>query len=500
MLVLVLVVVLTAATATMQPIPSVLYGSLFKAVQMGQLFPDQKTFADAVPLLPPSEIMSQWMNTTESLSSFVSKRFYLPASPPIEPPAGQSLEEHIDWLWPRLTRWSLQSNSSLVALPNAYVVPGSRFREGYYWDSYFTFVGLVHFNRSVVEGMIDNFVSLLDSVGFIANGNRNYYQSRSQPPMFSFMVTDYSQRPPSVFAAALAKEYDYWMSGSRVVKMRDGSLLNRYWDDLDIPRDESYLEDVTTCQQCGGGGGGGLDCAALFRNIRTAAMSGWDFSSRWLKSKNDNSSLCSIATTSIVPVDLNSLLFHLETVLAKVCQSGATDCRAQFEQAAAARADAMHRFLWCDTFYCDYDLDAERGVKENPTPAMMFPLMVGLAADPKYANATVETLLKSLLRPGGVMTSTFSTGQQWDAPYGWAPLQWVTMLGMEKYGMHQLARVVGNRFMASVNAVYSSQSKLIEKYNVETIGAGGGGEYPLQDGFGWTNGVVIGILNRTNII
>ncbi len=128
---------------------------------------------------------------------------------------------------------------------------------------------------------------------------------------------------------------------------------------------------------------------------------------------------------------------------------------------------------------------------------MMFPLWVGLA-DRQRANLTACTLSRMLLRSGGVVTTTFSTGQQWDYPMGWAPLQWVAIQGLERYNMGTLANVIASRFLSTVSRVYASEGKLVEKYNVVEPSAGGGGEYPLADGFGWTNGVTIALLDRRN--
>jgi alpha,alpha-trehalase len=99
--------------------------------------------------------------------------------------------------------------------------------------------------------------------------------------------------------------------------------------------------------------------------------------------------------------------------------------------------------------------------------------------------------MRQLLKPGGIVTTPIETGQQWDSPNGWAPLQWIAVSGLRHYGRESLAEVIACRFMVSVNGVYQQSGKLVEKYDVIHTGRkGGGGEYPTQDGFGWTNGVV----------
>jgi alpha,alpha-trehalase len=127
--------------------------------------------------------------------------------------------------------------------------------------------------------------------------------------------------------------------------------------------------------------------------------------------------------------------------------------------------------------------------------ATLYPLFVGLAT-PAQARRVAAAVRTELLRPGGLVTTPVTSGQeQWDAPNGWAPLQWIAIAGLRRYGEENLAAVIACRFMASVEGVYRSAGKLVEKYDVVNIGrVGGGGEYPLQDGFGWTNGVMRHLL------
>lgn len=243
--------------------PDIRLGPLFHAVQAAKIFPDQKTFADAVPKQDPTAILTDWqmqkMQRNFDLKRFVATNFILPAEgEKYVPPAGQSLREHINGLWPVLTRSASQANQwdSLLPLPKPYVVPGGRFREVYYWDSYFTMLGLAesgHWDR--VQDMVDNFASELDKYGHIPNGNRSYYLSRSQPPFFSMMVDLLAKHEGdavySKYLPQLEKEYNYWMADAdsstlaagsaskRVVKLKDGTVLNRYWDARDVPRTES---------------------------------------------------------------------------------------------------------------------------------------------------------------------------------------------------------------------------------------------------------------------
>ncbi|WP_416412694.1 alpha,alpha-trehalase TreA [Pantoea sp. App145] len=493
--------------------PDVRLGPLFNAVQQAKFYPDQKTFADAVPKYNPSSILADWQMQKNQrnfdLKHFVNANFTLPATQDnYVPPAGQSLRAHIDGLWPVLTRSTPNTGQydSLLPLPKPYVVPGGRFREVYYWDSYFTMLGLAesgHWDR--VQDMVDNFASELDRYGHIPNGNRSYYLSRSQPPFFSLMIDLLASHDGdgvyTKYLPQLQKEYDYWMAGSdnvaagqasqRVIKLSDGTLLNRYWDDRDVPRTESWLDDVNTAQKAPQ-----RDIKQVYRDLRAGAASGWDFSSRWF---TDAHNLASIRTTQLAPVDLNSLLFHLEQTLAKAEKLAKNNDRAQqFAAQAEKRQAAINRYLWNEQqgWYADYNWQKKQ-VQPQLTAATLFPLYMQLASD-KQADRTASAVEKQLLKPGGLVTTTVNNGQQWDAPNGWAPLQWVAVTGLEHYKQPQLAQQIGQRFLQNVQMTYDKQHKLVEKYVVEgaQLGGGGGGEYPLQDGFGWTNGVTLMLLDK----
>lgn len=493
--------------------PDVRLGPLFNAVQQEKFYSDQKTFADALPKYDPSSILADWQMQKNQrnfdLKHFVANNFTLPTeSDKYVPPAGQSLREHIDGLWPVLTRTAKSAGQydSLLQLPKPYVVPGGRFREVYYWDSYFTMLGLAesgHWDR--VQDMVDNFASLLDRYGHIPNGNRSYYLSRSQPPFFSLMVdllaTHNGNKTYTRYLPQLQKEYDYWMADSdtvapgeaskRVIKLADGSLLNRYWDARDAPRTESWLDDVNTAKKAPQ-----RDKAGLFRDLRAGAASGWDFSSRWF---TDAHNLASIRTTQLAPVDLNSLMFHLEKVLSNSYQLNKQNGLAkQFADRAEKRQATINRYLWnsAQGWYADYDWKKKQ-IHPQLTAATLFPLYMQVASD-KQADSTASAVEKQLLKPGGLLTTTVNNGQQWDAPNGWAPLQWVAVEGLEHYHKPQLAQQIGLRFLQNVQTTYDQQHKLVEKYVVEgkNLGGGGGGEYPLQDGFGWTNGVTLMLLDK----
>lgn len=486
--------------------PQALFKDLFIAVQTAQIYPDGKAFPDAVPQSAPDDILKQFHaeqpDSSAALEQFVAAHFTLPSQVAAAPSAPNqvSITAHIDGLWDVLTRSSTAAPaySSLLALPQPYVVPGGRFREMYYWDSYFTMLGLASSGRQdLVAGMVRDFAYLIDTFGHVPNGARTYYLSRSQPPFFFAMVgLAAPDDPPAAYAAylpQLRREYAFWMQGAqtvtpgephrRVVAMPDGSVLNRFWDDRDTPRDESYREDTELARESG------RPAPPLFRDIRAAAESGWDFGSRWFA---DGQTRATMDTTEIVPIDLNSLLFGLENAIRAGCtRSGDKSCAREFAERAATRRRAIDHYLWDETQGAYLDYQWTKGARmPRVSAATLYPLFVSLASQAQ-ADAVANITARELLRAGGIVTTTVRTGQQWDAPNGWAPLQWIAIAGLRGYGETPLAARIACRWMAIVNDVYRQSGKLVEKYDVVTVGrSGGGGEYPLQDGFGWTNGVM----------
>jgi len=507
-----------ARTATVAPAdtltPADRYQELFVAVQTARVFADSKTFVDCVPLAEPASILADYRalrdNPQFDLARFVAAHFraeHPPESGYVSDPE-QPLVAHIDGLWDVLTRHPREhpARSSLLPLPECYVVPGGRFGEMYYWDSYFTMLGLVESGRAdLMRAMADNFAYLIDTFGHVPNGNRSYYLSRTQPPVFALMVDLFEHHglhPALRFLPQLRREYDFWMGDGdgldcaqarrHCVRMDDGSVLNRYWDARNTPREEMYLEDVTTAARSR------RPPADVYRDLRTAAASGWDFSSRWF---DDGGDLASTRTTSFVPVDLNCFLFALEAQIARLSAScGDARTASEFTGRARARRDAIDRWLWDDAIgaYVDYDLLRGRG--RAPCAAGAAALYVGVADDVQAARMA-RFIATQLLDHGGVATTLTRSDEQWDQPNGWAPLQWLALQGLARYGQHGLARDIRRRWLATVGALYERESKLVEKYRIvepapNDSRGGDGGEYPLQDGFGWTNGVTRKLLHQ----
>jgi alpha,alpha-trehalase len=296
--------------------------------------------------------------------------------------------------------------------------------------------------------------------------------------------------------SALEKEYNYWMDQTaptkHLVAMPDGSELNRYYDQLEVPRQESYREDVLV------GKTSKEESHALFRNLRSAAESGWDFSSRWFE---DGHTIGTIRTTDLVPVDLNCLLYHLETTLATAfktrndAEKGDSNRSMEFEAKAERRKNAINAYCWSPKSNWYVDSDVHGGLSHEVTLAGVAPLFFRVVREERL-KGIVEVLKQKFVQPGGVVTTLKTTKQQWDAPNGWAPLQWLTIQGLRNYGDEALASDIARRWISLNVKVFKRTGKLMEKYDVVDITKpAGGGEYKGQDGFGWTNGVLLKLIS-----
>ena len=494
--------------------PSRDLGPLFQDVQLSGIFPDSKTFVDARALSAPATIASRYAqqrgSSGFSLAAFVAREFELPrgAGEGVKTDTTLGMEAHIGALWPALTRPRdlPDPGSTLLPLPGSYVVPGGRFREVYYWDSYFTMLGLVESGRTdLVKQMLDNFAYLVRTVGHIPNGNRSYYLSRSQPPYFAAMVGLYASATDTARALqyldAMEAEHAFWMDGAdraaaggahrRVVRLANGAVLNRYWDDRADPRPESYRPDFEIGQTLPAERREGF-----YRNVRAAAESGWDFSSRWMR---DPADLRTLETTELVPVDLNSLLYHAERTIAALrrARGGAGDAAVadRFAAAAQARRSALMAAAYdsASNFFYDVRFRTGERVTDRPTMAAAAPLYFGLAT-PVQGRAVAGRLQRDFLKAGGFVTTLVKSGQQWDSPNGWPPLQWLGIQGVARYGRADVATDARTRWLALNRRTYRATGKMTEKYDVTDLERrAGGGEYPTQDGFGWTNGVALGL-------
>ncbi|MFA9371471.1 MAG: trehalase family glycosidase [Labilibaculum antarcticum] len=470
--------------------PQKKFKELFHEVQYNQVFKDQKTFVDCKAKFNPDSILKAYESQKKSpvfnVRNFVGQYFDTLQNDTT------AMLRHIHYLWTDLTRKpdKLDNYSSLLPLPNSYIVPGGRFKEIYYWDSYFTMLGLQEEgNVDMIENMVNNFKYLINTYGHIPNGNRSYYLSRSQPPFFSLMVDLLVEiKKESLiyvdYLPVLEKEYKYWMQDGKRIELTKGEILNRYWDCLNTPRPESYRQDFELFQRANRD-------SLLYKDVRSAAESGWDFSTRWFK---DGLSLEQIITTNLLPVDLNCLLYHLEITIAKAYQyKGESKKAKEYLDFAERRKKLILHYFWNEEqgYFVDYNIKTQTQ-SEQLTLAGIYPLFFNLV-DSEKATRVKSKIENQFLKDGGLVTSlTKNSGQQWDYPNGWAPLQWIGYKASKNYKFDKLAEKIATRWINVNCKVFFETGKMMEKYDVVNLDRlGGGGEYESQDGFGWTNGVFL---------
>ncbi|CAN6879529.1 unnamed protein product [Brassica oleracea] len=406
---------------------------------------------------------------------------------------------------------------TLLPLPEPVIIPGSRFKEVYYWDSYWVIKGLMTSKMfTTAKGIVTNLMSLVETYGYALNGARAYYTNRSQPPLLSSMVYEIynaTQDEELVRKAipVLLKEYEFWNSGKHKVVIRNASgndhMLSRYYAMWNMPRPESYVFD----QESASAFSNTVEKQRFLRDIATAAETGCDFSTRWMR---DPPNFATMATTSVVPVDLNVFLLKMELDIAfmmDIC--GDKNGSERFVKASEAREKAFETVFWNEKAgqWLDYWLSSDGDEPEtwkaenqntNVFASNFAPIWISsFYSDENLVKKVVKALKNSgLIAPAGILTSLKNSGQQWDYPNGWAPQQEIIVTGLARSGVKEakeIAEEIARRWIRSSYSVYNTSGSIHEKLNVAEFGEyGGGGEYKPQTGFGWSNGVILAFLEE----
>ncbi|XP_023817400.1 trehalase [Oryzias latipes] len=518
------------------------YGAILDHMQRAKFFTDDKHFVDMKLNSPPDLVLSSFHNlSTEFLNSmvppaklqeFLDQYFEEPGTElePWAPPDWNAQPEFLtgiaddklrEWagqihnLWNSLGR-KIRSDVkdhpelySLIYTPHPVVVPGGRFRELYYWDSYWVINGLlVSGMTSTARGMIQNFLYLVSRYGFIPNGGRVYYERRSQPPFLTLMVESYfkATNDTEFLRAALPvlkDEYEFWMQNRSVALDVAGAehRLNRFHVEAGLPRPESYTDDLELAE----GLSEGLR-DQLWAELKAGAESGWDFTSRWYidAEGHNGGALKDTRTSQILPVDLNALMCRTERTLASFCRLlGEDELAAVYQQATARRVEAMEAVLWDPErgAWFDYSLLSKSKHLEFYA-SNLAPVWAQCFSLPEMGERAVQYLKESgaLKFPNGVPTSLRESGQQWDYPNAWPPLQHMLIEGLSQLPSgeaKQLALDLAQRWIRTNWRAYMQHEAMFEKYDVNGDGKpGGGGEYEVQLGFGWTNGVALQLLQQ----
>ena len=523
-------------------------GELLHYVQMARLFDDSKYFVDMKLKNPPSETENKFKDllvktkdspSNSDLKKFVEENFVEPGSdldswtPEDWNPFPKFTFEVYDlelrnWIREVHRKWiflgrkissDVKENPDLysqIYLPNPFVIPGGRFREMYYWDSYWIIEGLLLSEMSrTAKGMIENFIYLVNEYGYVPNGSRKYYLGRSQPPLLIAMVHLYWMHTrDNTFLkqviGTLEKEYYFWLNNRSIDLSVDGATykLFQYKVPTTSPRPESYFHDVTFAQSFKNG----TERLRLFSELKSMGESGWDFSSRWFIADGEHTNnMTDSNILSIAPVCLNSLMGLNAKLMSDFYLFLGNEAKhREFKGYSQSSNSTMSRVFWSerDGVWLDYDL--ERGeLIPGFYPSNLMPLWTETFGEERDRDFIVDQVIAYLKRnevesyPGGIPASLLPSGQQWDMPNGWAPLQYFIVMGLHKAGKHNdrakiMAHDLARDWILNVHQSYvnSTPHSLFEKYDVTKQGvSGGGGEYEVQEGFGWTNAVAMKFLN-----
>lgn len=518
-------------------------GALLEAVQLAQppLFADSKTFVDMPCRSQPADILSAFEAERGSpgfnISNFVAQNFYPAGSEivTVHPPDFvphperllrinnsdlQSFAFNVHAVWTNLTREFNTSYScgaaclSSMPVPYPFVVPGGRFREFYYWDTYWIVKGLLVSNLTITaRNTLENLLWSIKEFGFVPNGARIYYVDRSQPPLLTMMVDEYIQETGDVSilgdaVGLLHQEHQYWMQTPHRVppqgNIQPDDVLNRFYVTTDVPRPESFREDTATLHSSSG-----RTPQDMYSNLATGAETGWDYSTRWFA--NDTDSITAVNALNVVPMDLNAVLLRSESILRNwTCAGGLApnpSLCAEYDSLITSRIKSMVKFFPPSSTMGDYLIDA------GQTDHRWFGAVSTLLATPEYVSAISAQgfqqaidALASATYSGGVPASLQASGQQWDFPNAWSPVQYFSIEALELASQfipgsaalyHGKAMRIAQTWIDTTYCAYHTTGALFEKYNVSATGAAGhGGEYVVQTGFGWTNGLVLWILDR----
>lgn len=403
----------------------------------------------------------------------------------------------------------------LLYLPRPYVVPGGRFNEMYGWDSYFILVGLLRDGETArARDMVDNFLYEIEHYGTILNANRTYYLSRSQPPFLTRMILGvYEQTGDREWLRAtlpsIDRYYRFWTTAPHLVA---STGLSRYYDfgegpapevisderdaagrtHYDRVREYYRTHDVRDYDERMYYDPRSDRLTPLFyKGDRSMRESGFDPSNRF--------GPFAVDIIHYVPVCLNALLYKMERDAADIHSILGRDAEAAtWERRAAARRAAMDRYLWDEKagLFFDYNFQTRRR-RPYEFSTTFYPLWAGQASPAQAAR--VRANLKRFEAPGGVRTSNTVSGNQWDAPFGWAPLQMIPVTGLRNYGYGEDASRLARRFIGLVTKEFEEHAAIVEKYDIERresdVSAGiRFGYAENQIGFGWTNGAFLDLL------
>ncbi len=381
--------------------------------------------------------------------------------------------QYIASYWQKLERFHPKDDETLLGLPKPYLVPAYEakhsfdFNEMYYWDSYFMVQGLLNQkHKDLVTGILHNLIYMQKKFGIIPNASRTYLMGRSQPPFLTSFILDvykaYNKSSKWLHENMQVAEAEYntvWMGVKKPNERQMYAGLSRYYD-------INYLNDLAE------------------------AESGWDMTTRF-----EHKAL------NYLPIDLNSLLYKYEQDFAEAAKlKGDFKAVKKWQQKAQIRKNTINSLMWNEMrgFYFDYDFKRQK--RGNIwSLAGYYPMLAGLADESKVAKMVKN--LSKFEHSGGLSTTdsqvlpinsitSRAIPTQWAYPNGWAPLHYIVIKGLERYGYHNEAKRIANKWLKTNLNWFNNEGVFLEKYNVVNLEKPPTkGLYPSQIGFGWTNSI-----------
>jgi alpha,alpha-trehalase len=404
----------------------------------------------------------------------------------------------------------------LLYLPHPYVVPGGRFNEMYGWDSYFIVLGLIRDNLiDLAKGMVENALYQIEHYGKVLNSNRSYHLDRSQPPLVSQMVLAIYRKTSdrrwlAKAVKTIEKDHQFWNSFPHLI---ESIGLSRYYATSNKPGIEIIHSEIDEL---------GRDHyyrvkeyfkthsvhdyriskfydkkkdvlkPGFYTADRSARESGFDPSNRY--------GPFGAGTPSYASICLNSLLYQMELDLSEIHQIlGDQALRNEWNERAVKRSIKVNHYCWDEDlgYYFDYDADRKM-MRPYIFATTFYPLWAGIASQDR-AQQVIKNLV-ALEAPGGLLASTYVTGNQWDAPFGWPPFHYFAVRALMRYGYLADAERLSYKFINLVNHEFEQHGSIFEKYDVssESSEVKGNIKFGYQSneiGFGWTNAVYLELLD-----
>ncbi len=382
--------------------------------------------------------------------------------------------------WDECIKVNTKDEGTLVGLPFPYTVPAvGHFDEMYYWDTYFTNIGLALSDRwEQAKYNTENILYMIDKYGFMPNGNRTNYLNNTQPPFASLMVFDIYEHYKDIkwlksAYSSLLIEYNFWMT-----KRNTRIGLNQYLPTLDITRQrdfaKGYVERIGFTPE-------GLSEKQLAMNFYIAGESGWDINPRW-----------EFDYEKYVQVDLNSLLYAFERNMEYFSKELLNDDDNLWAKRAARRKELMDKYMLSDNgSYYDYNFE-DGHLSTVFSVASYYPMFAGMI-DERQAEKLFDNLgiLEYEYGISACEKNDVPGTYQWNYPNGWACLQYIMMIALDKYGYKDSARTIAEKYVKATDKIFFETGNIWEKYNVVEGSINVANEYKMPAMMGWTAGVYL---------